>query len=340
MLERGRGAMRYLAVAPDVARALEGSALDFVITGATGWLGRATTEMLAAALGSQFGERVALYGSHPRRLVLSGGEAVTVNGLREIANRRPARPVIVFHFAFLTKDKVAGCSSGEYAARNREIADLVLEGLQRAEVAGMLLASSGAVYDHLAGRRRDPDANLYGRLKLEDEDRFSEACEARGARLVIPRIFNLSGPFINKFDAYALSSIIVDVLRRDPVRIHADRPVWRSYFFVGDLIELGLRWLLDVTSERRLGFDTVGDEVVEIGDLARRVCRVLGAEGLAVNRPEMLAEPENRYVGEGDALARTLAGFRYRPHDLAHQIAITARYISDELADRCVRQRV
>ncbi len=331
--------MRYLAFAPDVARALEGSGLDFVITGATGWLGQATAEMLAAALGAQFGERVALYGSHPRQLVLSGGEAIMVNGLREIANRRPARPVIFFHFAFLAKDKVAGCPNGEYAARNHEIADLVLEGLQRAEVAGMLLASSGAVYDHLTGRRRDPDANLYGRLKLEDEERFSEACGARGARLVVPRIFNLSGPFINKLDAYALSSIIVDVLHGDPVRIRADRPVWRSYFFVGDLIELCLRWLLGQTSEGRLRFDTVGDEVVEVGDLARRVCRVLGVKGLAVNRPQMIAEAENRYVGDSDALERALADFHYRPQDLNSQIVMTARYISDGLMDSRVRQQ-
>jgi nucleoside-diphosphate-sugar epimerase len=318
--------------APTTAERLRSGGHQFIVTGATGWLGRATLEMLAAALGGDFGSRVTAVGSREAELELAGGSPIRVYPLEGAAARFGSSPALLFHFAFLTKDKVSALSNEEYVARNRAISTTVRSWIAAGRVAGVMLPSSGAVYDALRQGNRDPDAVPYGALKLEDEELFRQACKAVGARLVIPRVFNLSGPFINKFDAYALSSIIVDALRGGPVRIRADVPVWRSYVYVPDLIEICVRWLLSGKQPDSVVFDTGTEDIVELQQLVQRVRQVLGSENMAIERPAIGGTHENRYVGDGSAMKQLSDALGYPLLGLDEQIRRTASYMAAVLS--------
>jgi nucleoside-diphosphate-sugar epimerase len=241
------------------------------------------------------------------------------------------QPVWVFHFAFLTKDRVGCMSEQDYINLNRDISDIVADIVSSPQVEGVVLASSGAVYDYLSSAHRERDANVYGMLKAEDEKRYGDICANRGVRFVAPRIFNISGPHINKFGAYALSAIIVDALSGGPVRLRASRHVYRSYFYIGDLLELVMCRLLDRDPDLSSTFDTAGYEMVEIGELALRVCQVLKRPDVLVIRPELESSPDDRYVGKPSTIHTMLHQYEIEALPLDRQITATARFIATSL---------
>jgi nucleoside-diphosphate-sugar epimerase len=316
-----------------LAERLRSSPCHFVVTGASGWLGHATLAMLQQALGCNFERRVSALGSQSGQMKLANGCTLPVFALRDW--RLPeAQTVIVFHYAFLTKDKVSDLSLDDYVSRNNAISETVRTWVATGQVTGVVLPSSGAVYDHLHNKKRDPAAALYGQMKYQDETAFTEACAAVGTGLVIPRVFNLSGPYINKFDSYALASFVLQALGRQPVIIKARHPVIRSYYFIGDLIELCLQLLFRQSRVATECFDVAGAEIIELGELAKRVAKVLAGQRAQVpiqRLPIQDGAVEDRYLGSRDKILQLETPLSIAPMPLDIQIKVTAAYIESTL---------
>lgn len=319
-----------LSFSEDLSAILNASEHRFVVTGSSGWLGRATLEMLRRSLGEAFRRRVIAIGTKSGELQLSDGLRSPVEALSSWKGD-PSNSLILFHYAFLTKDRVAHLSEPDYIAANRAISTTVRRWLSNGRIKGVIMPSSGAVYDVLYNKDRDGDANLYGRLKLEDEEVFAQACEATSAHLVIPRVFNLSGPFINKFDSYALASIIVNVLRDEPISLRAAYPVIRSYVYIGDLIELCLRDVM-ARASGITRFDTAGEVELEIGDLAKIVCIQLGSPNLPINRPPFASNRKDLYLGNRQQLMAVAQQCNVTMLPIDQQIFETASYIQSCLS--------
>ena len=259
------------------ARLVE-SGLDVVVTGGGGWLGQATLEMLESCLGPQVSTRVHVFASSRRSMRLRSGTQLDVHPLEELPRLRIDEHVLA-HYAFATREFVAQMGVTDYVARNDEITDLVTGHVSRTRPVGILELSSGAVYlgDDLA-------TNPYGVLKRRDEHLFfglAQELSETGSRprLVVPRLFNLAGPFLNKPDHYVLGSIIRDIARGGPVQLHATRPVVRSYVHVRDLVDLAFSIMVRDGPTPLEAFDTAGEREVEVGELAQLATSVLGAAG-------------------------------------------------------------
>ncbi|GAB2861292.1 hypothetical protein GCM10027277_32450 [Pseudoduganella ginsengisoli] len=330
-------ALSPLPLSAALSGSLRAAPWHYVVTGANGWIGRATLAALRAALGDAFSSRVTALGSRPGSIAVDG-VTLPIEPLLDWTPP-PNQRLLVCHYAFLTMDKVQGMSADEYVARNEAIRHAVLGWIASGAVQGALVPSSGAVYDYLRGLEdpalaaaRNPNAVLYGRLKYEDEQAFQAACAAHGVRVVIPRVFNLAGPCINKFDAYALASFITRLLQDDAITINARRPVLRSYYYIGDLLELCLGLLLRAEAPATVCFDTASDETVELDALARRVAAVLGRDTAPQRAPLDPALTPDLYAGNRAAIAKLEQLLGIAPLDLDRQIAATAQYIAQELA--------
>ncbi len=321
--------MTPLALPPAIARSLRSSDARILVTGAGGWIGSASLEILADALGpADFRRRVRAFASRGRRLDLRGGVSVELADLEDLA-RVEAGPSILLHYAFLTREKASAMGVEAYRAANARITDRVAEAVARLRPQGMFLASSGAVYG--PGRAFDEDlaGNPYGVLKRRDELLFADACRAAGTRLAVARIFNLSGPYINKLDSYALASFLIDALAGRPIAIRAAQRVERSYVHVGDVVGLALAVLLDPTNEA-VAFDTAGERVVEVGELAAMVRDLVGRPDLDIGRPPVDASrPADRYVGDRAAMTALARRHGLARLDLAEQVRQTAEYLRE-----------
>lgn len=293
-----------------------------ILAGAGGWLGLATLELLADALGSAFADRVVCFGSSERRLSLRDGRAVQQYPLAQMAALE-RRPSLLLHYAFLTKDRAEIMAEAEYRSANAAIRDRVLASLDRIGVEALFLASSGA-----AARADDPHASpamrLYGELKRADEEVFGDwARSADGRRAAICRIYNLTGPYINKHGAYAMASFILDALAGRRIAVRAPRPVVRANVAIRELLSLVLAALAD-GGEGVLQFDS-GGVPLELGDIAAMVAQCLGSPG--VDRAAIDELRPDAYFGDADSYNDLLDRYQIDEVDLTTQIIETADYM-------------
>ncbi len=299
----------------------------YVVTGPSGWVGQAMLAHLARALGGPLGGCVAAFASVARTVALPGGEALAV---RALADLQPddVEGAHVIHLAFLTKEKVATLGARAFFDANRAIDDIVLRAIGNARPRSLFVASSGAAALAEAGSDHHP----YGVAKLHQERRFCDAATARGLPLIAGRIYNLSGPHINKLDAYALSNFIQQARAHGRIAIEATVPVFRSFLHVDDLCGL-----ICAAGHGGVGgnrpLSLCGAEIVEMADLATAVAACFD-QPIAIERGPVDWDRPSRYVGDFTqtrSLARQL-GLPLRP--LSRQVAETVAWMGGMLHDQ------
>jgi len=297
---------------------VRGSGLRFAVTGATGWLGRAACEVLAAALGPEAvaAGRLVAYASRERSVALDAGVSLAVRPLDELGR---SEFDVLLHYAYITRERV-GDDIEAYISANRAISALVLDAVARARPRAVVYASSGAAVDRATGQGvSDLEGNPYGTLKHLDEHAFRRAAADVGGRALVLRVYNVAGPWIRKPAAFVLSDLIGQARAGGPLVLRAQRPVVRSYVDVEDLAVVAVGWALDEGAGDDVVAETAGAEVVEVGELAARV-----APGMPIERTwDPDAEPD-RYVGDGAALAALAARVGVPLRGLDEQIARTA----------------
>lgn len=318
--------MSRLALPPSLAERLRASHWRVLVTGAGGWLGQAALELLADALGADWRTRVVAFGSSERVLVLRDGSEILQHPLAMLPTC-PRQPSLLLHFAYLTREKATRMPVDAYIASNRALSRLAAEGGAAIGVERAFVTSSGAVHAARAATD-DPDPGLmYGRLKLEDEALFEQfALHTPGRRAFVARLFNLSGPYINKLDSYALASFIRQA-RSGRIEVRARHPVVRSYTSASNLLCVALGQLLTNDAAPFLRIETAGDQDVEVGELARRV-RDLVSPHAAIERAECTQTPVDHYVGDGAEYRRLMKAHGIAEHSLPRQISDTADYLA------------
>lgn len=312
--------------APAVIEGLRGSAVPIVVTGAGGWLGQAALEALEGALGEAMPGRVTAFASTGKEMALRSGRRIALQAYDTLGGLVMG-PALILHFAFRTR----GFAREEgYVETNRRITATMRRFILRNGAFGMFVPSSGAVYG--AGRvpHRDVAADPYGALKYEDELVFAALARECGFPVTIMRIFNLAGPCMNNLAGYALACIVTDILRGGPVQLRAAHPVLRGYAHVGDVLDIALSLLL---ARRELPvFDSAGEPVLEIGELALLAARLMTGKELEVRRPEWRGGAADSYAGDMQSYAGAarIAGVGLRPLEV--QIGDTAAYIRAAIA--------
>lgn len=304
-----------------VGRALARSGKRIVITGAGGWLGLATLDTLVHALGSEFATRVVAFGSSARTLQLRDGTIVEQRPLAELGDLAPL-PTWVLHFAFLTKDRAETMDEAAYRRANAGIRDTVLAALDRIGAEGVFVASSGAAYK-AHNRTAAPAMRLYGELKVQDEEAFAAWGERSGMRTVIARIFNLTGPYINKHQAYALASFILDAIAGRPIEVRSAKRVVRGYVAIDELMSLVFAELA-AQPAGIVRFDS-GGEPLELRDVGQLVADQF--TGITVKRAAITDDAADIYHGDPEAYARSLAKHGLTALPLAEQVAKTIDYL-------------
>jgi UDP-glucuronate decarboxylase len=275
-----------------VITSLQASNHRIIITGAGGWLGMATLELLHNALGACFSQRVYAFGSSNRMIHLRGGIAVQQRPLGELSSLEQA-PSLLLHFAFLTKDRVAGLDEEAYRKANRTLSETVYGALDKIGVDRVFIASSGAAH-YAHNEAANPALRLYGALKVEDEDRFALWAESRGCTAVITRIFNVAGPYINKHQHYALAAFIIDALAGRCVSVNAPHQVVRGFVAIRELMSLIFAMLLD-RPRQVIRFDT-GGAAMELAEVAAIAAKTLGDAGFV--RAAITSDRIDHYVGD------------------------------------------
>lgn len=285
------------------------------ITGASGWIGGSMVHVALEAGAS----RLRLFGSETRTIEIAG-RPLAIEPLKNAAPLGDGEWLVV-HAA------VAGLAREADPERQRALNDGILADIldlaSETQVRRLVHASSGAVHrppDHGSDHWR-----RYGLMKRDHEAVVRAWSRKTGAPILLPRIFNVGGPYITHASNYALGDFIQQARAKGSIAMTARRPVLRSYVHVLELARVTFGLALDDGAPE--AFDTGGPETVELGDLARAVGRALGLADLRIDRPAPETDEPDRYVGDNRVFQDTLARLGDRPASLEQIILDTAAWI-------------
>ena len=261
--------------------------INFIITGASGWLGRATLEYFYRIFQDDIEKFVFPISSSQKNIKLSNNFSVkTYEYSHNFDNNKT---YIIFHYGYATKDKLAIFSDDEFNKNCQKINDSLGIIIKNYRIDSLIFPSSGAIYNQ---------NNLYAKNKINDELYFLELSEKYNFNLMIPRIFNIGGPFINKPQDYALSNIILQAKANKKIIINANNNVFRSYIHIENLIDLFFKWLGDNDKESPIIFDASHPNKIEIKDLAKKISEVLKIDCEIISSNYNSQNLSDDYVGD------------------------------------------
>jgi len=286
------------------------------ITGASGWIGSAVVHWLLQSLPTPDAVPLRLFGSAPRSLQI-GGRRLAVESLSQAAPLGEGE-WLMLHLAVVGEDRLDGDAERLMAANDAVLAQALSLALTGA-VRRFVYASSGAVYQSGGS----PQKRAYSEMKRAQEAAVQAWAAEAGAPMLIPRIFNVGGPYINHAANYALGSFIEQALEGGVIEIEARQAVLRSYVHLFELARVLFE--LCLVDDAGLVFDTAGVEVVEMADLAQAVRAAFGLD-LEIRRPP-LAPGVDRYVGDGRIYQAAVARGPGEPIGLDRIVRDTADYM-------------
>jgi nucleoside-diphosphate-sugar epimerase len=298
------------------------------VTGASGWFGRSTLNLLWEILGEEnFHKRVRAFSSKDGMIDVGNKFVISTRSLDQLLELKSLD--YIFHYAFLTRDRVDQMDLQSYINANRTITDLVIQRLKKGDVKGVFATSSGAVYAQngiLVDSDRALLENPYGALKRREEILITEACESLQISCLILRVFAVMGAFMTKPKAYAIGDFVYQALNNQHIKILADRPVWRSYTDIQDLVYLGIAYLISSSKRSPICIDSCG-YVVEMETLAKQVLMYLDIDSNSISRNwNTLAEP-SKYVGKNDEIAYLASTLNLSFSSFENQVMNTIIYL-------------
>lgn len=321
-------------------RSLRGA--HVVITGASGFVGSWMLESLvhanrAAALGAAITATVRdARGFAERHPHLAGARDVTVVEGDVRAVRIPATVTHLVHCASAT-------APAENTADPDEVTDIIVSGTAHMlGVAGagdgvrFLQMSSGSVYgpqppaldripESFVGEA-DPaiPAQRFGAAKRAAE-RLGAAALTRGTGFTAARGFALIGPRLPLDREFAVGNFIANVLVGRPVEVRGDGTPLRSWLYAADLAVWC--WMILVHGTAGSAYNVGSDEVIPIGEAARRIAsHAASPHGVVIRGTSVPGAPAQRFIPDvtrarsdlrvdvrirfDDAVTRTLAWWR------------------------------
>jgi nucleoside-diphosphate-sugar epimerase len=319
--------MNFISLPQSLREKISHSESQFVLTGGGGWVGRAILDALESIFQDRLSEKVSVYGASDKQIELLSGRIMHSQPLKDIGSLSGG-PKIFLHCAFLTKDRLSDLSPSDLVEKNREISDIILKKAQYSDTKGFFSLSSGAVYKKNSYElETDWEKNSYGMCKLADEERFSIFANSKAIPFIMPRLFNLSGAYINKHETYALASMIISAKRHGVINIRAKHQVVRSYILVDDLLALVFSCLLSPRAEYKSIFDTAGYEVLELDELAKKIKDILKMPNMEILRERVMREEIDRYCGKRDDLIKIADGYGIEFNPIGPQIKDTVNYL-------------
>lgn len=243
--------------------------MTYLISGISGWLGRASVHVLMEKFDVKAREIVGI-GREREKISIGHGESITVLTWDDVLIS-DIKPKAFLHFAFVTKDKLSALGLEQFVDSNRSIIQSVQRVIRALKPECVLTVSSGAVYKNFGSSdlhislKEEP----YGFLKLEEENAIIASSREIGAAHVINRLFNLSGADVQNTEPFVLANFILSALSDKRIVIKSDFEVFRRYIDARELLEL---LLVIANRNESIVFDS-GGPLIEIRSLAEIIAR-------------------------------------------------------------------
>jgi len=270
------------------ARATRDVASSILVTGGTGFFGRALLRHWAVEAGRSSGFRVVVLTRNPDGFLARHPEFGGLPWLTFVAGNVERPDTLPWQESFTHVIHAAADSTAGPGLSPIERFDQIFGGTRnllefaaRKRIRRFLLTSSGAVYGPRTGTAPGvsedclgiPDplspGNAYGIAKRAAEHLCALYGDAHGIETVIARCFAFAGRDLPLDAHFAIGNFVRDALARDEILVAGDGSPLRSYLDQRDLAH----WLLCLLDRGAPGraYNVGSDRSISVGDLAHLV---------------------------------------------------------------------
>jgi nucleoside-diphosphate-sugar epimerase len=237
-----------------------------VLTGASGWLGKETADLLAEALGDGFEERLIFVSSTPKNVLIQHKVITTLgwdvlNSLSDVD--------LLIHFSFLNQDKANELGFTKYIAANRRIILEIDQFLNRNPGCEVLVASSGATHRFRGDINSDKSMEVYAALKLEAEQ--SALANIHIDTLLIMRIWNVTGSGLSLKAPYAIANFFLQGIHTSEIEVMGNGTSARTYVDAKEMMSV---FILSLSKGKKITMDS-GGFTISFSQLAQKIAAIL-----------------------------------------------------------------
>jgi len=291
---------------------------NICITGASGWIGKETIDLLFRSLGSEFQNRVTLVSSDGKTLVLHSEQFKTVSWDNFIQS---GNYDLLIHLAFLNQDKLEDLGTSLFQQINRKLTSDILAVAARNPSGSILAASSGAARGYVGNLNSKNPYEVYSGIKNEMESNILNSCSF--VHIGLMRIWNISGVHANIQAPYALSSYISQALCGDTIEVRGAEGMLRTYVNAQEMIWV---YLMALGNFDKLPLDSGGFETTLLA-LAELVASKMGGKRIITvetTQPSALA----RYIPESTVFNSLAKDLSLELSTLEQQVDMMVRFHS------------
>ncbi|WP_115120203.1 NAD-dependent epimerase/dehydratase family protein [Synechococcus sp. UW105] len=293
-----------------------------VVTGATGWVGRTFLHELQKLIPADlFNSKVIAFASKERLIFSSAYDIehqikVPIYALADINAHISNKNIVLFHAAFLTKDRIHAYGEEDFVSINKLITETICNSVLVAKTVRIAAISSGAAAEC---EKREEDnlsssLDVYGFLKLQEE-----MVLARMASTQVFRIYALSGRFIRDPGSFALGDFLLCALQNEQIRVRSSAPVIRGYANASDVVRCAISWIF--SNDEGLPPIASVNEISTLQNLASLVSMIYGLQSPLV--PELEGKP-NSYSSSPVHFRSFCRTYGIHPMPMPDQILDTA----------------
>jgi len=284
--------------------------MNFVVNGGTGWLGIATLRALERF---ENNGKIEITSSDGRRFRAHDlGEFNT----KELTSNTKIdfKADILVNLAFKTRDYISILGEEQYTKINLEILKSSINLAQQLKPKSIVIVSSGVVARNQESHGK-LDNTQYTKLKILEEETFTQIAKDIGANLVILRMWGGSGRDLTSPFKYAIGDLIKQAVTSDKIIVSSEQLVYRRYSDASQQLEIAIKCAI---SGKTLTFDS-GGQIIEMGDLADLIKSTL-KPNLKIIRKLDTSLPTDKYYSESNQFDNLAKKYNINLFSLKKQI--------------------
>jgi len=297
-----------------------------LVTGATGWVGRSFLHELQFIIpADKFNSTVVAFASSATSLFSTNYSqeeriSIPVYPLSSIVEHSNGQHILLFHSAFLTKDRISSYGLDAFIEINQRITEIVFRCVQASASSRIACISSGAA----SNAEKEQNTSIatfsdpYGHLKRSEEVRLSKIADTQ-----VFRIYALTGQFIRDPQVFAIGDFLLKALNNNPIKINSSFPVIRSYVSAHDVAKCALSWLMSSDEPQEpIGAST---HILTLRSLAGLISEIYSLPPL---ESSPFTDRPNSYCCSPIAFYQILSRYDIKPLSMIEQILDTARGVA------------
>lgn len=289
-----------------------------VITGATGWMGRAMVKSLITKHGLDILSKIELYGSRKQSITIDSKLILEIEPLNTIKFDKNID--LFVPLAFLTQEKYNSLGRNDYQSINRKIISAHLKIFSETQPKSTIYFTSGITNDSSEVLSRPESYAEYKTLKLEEARSFESLTNSFGINLITCKLFSMSGQYMRDPKKYALGDFILQAAYKKQIHIQSSSLVFRKYFQDVDLCALMIQLS---ESETSMVVESTGF-LIELGELAKLVGTYFGIPKSSIVRRKIGSENQSdNYYSNDTVMENLFEQHNIKPRSLSQQIEST-----------------